>query len=105
HAGWTAAAGGLAAERPGDAPQVILFPEIVFDEAKFLAAVAASVKAHGFCAIVASEGLRVPSGQFLSETGTKDAFGHAQLGGLAAYVTLKNAAVPKKVKTAFAVKP
>ena len=69
HAGWTAAAGGLAAERPGDAPQVILFPEIVFDEAKFLAAVAASVKAHGFCAIVASEGLRVPSGQFLSETG------------------------------------
>src|SRR6266566_4209774 len=83
HAGWTAAAGGLAAERPGDAPQVILFPEIVFDEEKFLAGVAASVKAHGFCAIVASEGLRVSSGQFLSETGTKDAFGHAQLGGLA----------------------
>jgi len=83
HAGWTAAAGGLAAERPGDAPQVILFPEIAFDEAKFLAAVDASVRAHGFCAIVASEGLRLPSGEFLSEAGTKDAFGHAQLGGLA----------------------
>jgi 6-phosphofructokinase len=83
HAGWTAAAGGLAAERPGDAPQVILFPEIVFDEAKFLAAVAASVKQHGSCSIVASEGLRLPSGEFLSEAGTKDAFGHAQLGGLA----------------------
>jgi len=83
HAGWTAAAGGLAADQPGDAPQVILFPEIVFDEAKFLAAVDAAVKAHGFCAIVASEGLRVPSGEFLSEAGTKDAFGHAQLGGLA----------------------
>src|SRR6266853_3051393 len=83
HAGWTAAAGGLAAERPGEAPQVILFPEIVFDEAKFLGAVAASVKRYGSCSIVASEGLRLPSGQFLSEAGTKDAFGHAQLGGLA----------------------
>jgi 6-phosphofructokinase 1 len=83
HAGWTAAAGGLAAERPGEAPQVILFPEIVFDEGKFLAAVDAAVKAHGFCAIVASEGLRLPSGEFLSEAGTKDAFGHSQLGGLA----------------------
>jgi 6-phosphofructokinase len=83
HAGWTAAAGGLAAERAGDAPQVILFPEIVFDEAKFLAAVDKAVKQHGFCAIVASEGLRLPSGEFLSEAGTKDAFGHAQLGGLA----------------------
>jgi 6-phosphofructokinase 1 len=83
HAGWTAAAGGLAAEKPGDAPQVILFPEIVFDEGKFLAQVDASVKQYGSCSIVASEGLRLPSGQFLSEAGTKDAFGHAQLGGLA----------------------
>jgi ATP-dependent phosphofructokinase / diphosphate-dependent phosphofructokinase len=83
HAGWTAAEGGLAAERAGEAPQVILFPEIVFDEARFLAAVDAAVKQYGFCAIVASEGLRLPSGQFLSEAGTKDAFGHAQLGGLA----------------------
>jgi 6-phosphofructokinase len=83
HAGWTAAAGGLAAEKPGDAPQVILFPEVVFEEAKFLAAVDASVKKYGSCSIVASEGLRLPSGEFLSEAGTKDAFGHAQLGGLA----------------------
>jgi len=83
HAGWTAAAGGLAAERPGDAPHVILFPEIVFDEEKFLAAVDAAVQRHGCCAVVASEGLRLASGEFLSEAGTKDAFGHAQLGGLA----------------------
>jgi len=83
HAGWTAAAGGLAAESPGEAPQVILFPEIVFDEGKFLGAVDAAVKKYGFCAVVASEGLRLPSGEFLSEAGTKDAFGHAQLGGLA----------------------
>ncbi|HUL03921.1 MAG TPA: 6-phosphofructokinase [Gemmatimonadales bacterium] len=83
HAGWTAAAGGLASERPGDAPHVILFPEIVFDEEKFLGAVDAAVKQFGYCAVVASEGLRLPSGEFLSEAGTKDAFGHAQLGGLA----------------------
>jgi len=83
HAGWTAAAGGLAAEKAGDAPQVILFPEVVFDEAKFLAAVDASVKQYGSCSIVASEGLKLPSGEFLSEAGGKDAFGHAQLGGLA----------------------
>lgn len=83
HAGWTAAAGGLAAEREGDAPQLILFPEIVFDQDRFLAAVDASVKKHGYCAIVASEGLRLPDGKFLSEAGGTDAFGHTQLGGLA----------------------
>jgi len=83
HAGWTAAAGGLAAEAEGDGPQVILFPEIVFDESAFLAKVDATVKKHGWCTIVASEGLHAPSGEFLSEAGGKDAFGHAQLGGLA----------------------
>jgi 6-phosphofructokinase 1 len=83
HAGWTAAAGGLAAEADDDGPQVILFPEIVFDEAKFLAKVDATVKKVGWCTIVASEGLHAPSGEFLSEAGGKDAFGHAQLGGLA----------------------
>jgi 6-phosphofructokinase 1 len=83
HAGWTAAAGGLAAETDGDGPQVILFPEIVFDEAKFLAKVDATVKKVGWCTIVASEGLHAPSGEFMSEAGGKDAFGHAQLGGLA----------------------
>jgi 6-phosphofructokinase len=83
HAGWTAAAGGLAAEQDGDGPQVILFPEIVFDEEKFLAKVDATVRKIGWCTIVASEGLHAPSGEFLSEAGTQDAFGHSQLGGLA----------------------
>ncbi len=83
HAGWIAAAGGLAAEKDGDAPQVILFPEVAFDEDAFLAKVDEAVKKYGFCAVVASEGLRNKDGQFLSETGTKDVFGHAQLGGLA----------------------
>ena len=83
HAGWIAAAGGLAAEKAGDAPQAILFPEIAFDEEKFLARVESSVNDHGYCAVVVSEGLRNAQGQFLSDAGTKDAFGHAQLGGVA----------------------
>jgi 6-phosphofructokinase 1 len=83
HAGWIAAAGGLAAEKPGDPPQVILFPEVPFDEDAFLARVRQSVEQQGYCAIVVSEGLRNAEGRFLSEAGTKDAFGHAQLGGVA----------------------
>lgn len=83
HAGWIAAAGGLAAENDGDAPHVILFPEIVFDEKKFLAKVDRAVKKHGYCAIVVSEGVRNADGKFLAEAGTRDAFGHAQLGGVA----------------------
>ena len=83
HAGWIAAAGGLAAEREGDAPQVILFPEITFDEKAFLARVGDSVKRFGYCAIVVSEGVKNAEGKFLAEAGTRDAFGHAQLGGVA----------------------
>jgi 6-phosphofructokinase len=83
HAGWIAAAGGLAAEQDGDAPHIILFPEVVFDQAAFLARVKATVEKHGYCAIVVSEGVRNAQGQFLAEAGTRDAFGHAQLGGVA----------------------
>ncbi|MBL6750653.1 MAG: 6-phosphofructokinase [Nevskia sp.] len=83
HAGWIAAAGGLAAEKEGDSPHIILFPEIKFDEAAFLARVDHCVKRYGYCAVVASEGLHNAAGEFMSEAGTKDAFGHAQLGGLA----------------------
>jgi 6-phosphofructokinase 1 len=86
HAGWIAAAGGLAAEVDGDAPQIILFPEIAFDEPRFLSRVEQSVDEHGYCAIVVSEGVRNADGRFLSETGTTDAFGHAQLGGVAPVV-------------------
>jgi 6-phosphofructokinase len=83
HAGWIAAAGGLAAEAPGDAPHIILFPEISFDEEKFLAKVDGTVKKYGYCAIVVSEGVRNKDGKFLAEAATRDAFGHAQLGGVA----------------------
>lgn len=83
HTGWIAAAGGLSAEKAGDAPHVILFPEIVFDQEKFLARVDQAVKKYGYCAIVVSEGVRNKEGKFLSEAGLRDAFGHAQLGGVA----------------------
>lgn len=83
HAGWITAACGLAAEREGDAPHILLFPEITFDPAKFLARVDQVVKQYGYCAIGVSEGLRDADGKFLSESGLKDAFGHSQLGGVA----------------------
>jgi 6-phosphofructokinase 1 len=83
HAGWITAGVGLAQSRPSEAPHILLFPEIAFDEAAFLARVDECVKAHGYCAIGVSEGLQGKDGRFLSESGLKDAFGHAQLGGVA----------------------
>ncbi len=83
HAGWITAACGLAAEKAGDAPQILLFPELTFDPDKFLPRVDAIVKQYGYCAIGVSEGIRNADGKFLSESGLKDAFGHAQLGGVA----------------------
>ena len=82
HAGWMAAAGGLAGDKAGGAPHVILFPEIVFDRERYLAKVKASVEKYGYCVVVVSEGVRDAQGKFLAEAGTKDAFGHAQLGGV-----------------------
>ncbi len=83
HAGWIAAAAGLAKENKNDAPHIILFPEITFDKKNFLRKVATTVKLNGHCVIVASEGARYVDGTFLADSGTRDAFGHAQLGGLA----------------------
>jgi ATP-dependent phosphofructokinase / diphosphate-dependent phosphofructokinase len=82
HAGWIAAAAGLAAKRSGDPPHIILFPEVVFDEAKFLDKVKATVARAGYCSVVVSEGLKNADGKFLAEAGSVDAFGHTQLGGV-----------------------
>jgi 6-phosphofructokinase 1 len=84
HAGWIAAAGGLVEDH--GIPVVILFPEIVFDEKKFIARVDKLVKQHGFCTVVVSEGCHNADGSFLAEQGARDAFGHAQLGGAAPVV-------------------
>ncbi|MCH2191921.1 MAG: 6-phosphofructokinase [Gammaproteobacteria bacterium] len=87
HAGWIAAASGLAADERGLGPDLILFPEVDFDREAFLAKVDATVKAKGQCSIVVSEGAKYADGTFLADSGTKDAFGHSQLGGVAPVVT------------------
>ncbi|CAK0754694.1 Pyrophosphate--fructose 6-phosphate 1-phosphotransferase [Gammaproteobacteria bacterium] len=82
HAGWIAAAGGLASSKDTEIPVVILFPEILFDEKRFLDLVQDKVTKHGYCTVVVSEGVRNFDGKFLAEAGGTDAFGHAQLGGV-----------------------
>lgn len=83
HAGWIAGAAGLASRSEAEAPHIILFPEIAFDEARFLSKVKETVEKFGFCVIVASEGTQTADGQLLSGSTSRDAFGHVQLGGLA----------------------
>jgi 6-phosphofructokinase 1 len=83
HAGWIAAAGGLACEKEGDSPHIILFPEIPLNTETFLQRVQDTVNRFGFCSIVVSEGVKNPDGNFISESGLVDAFGHKQLGGVA----------------------
>jgi 6-phosphofructokinase 1 len=86
HAGWIAAAGGLAGKTHEDAPHIILFPEVPFNERAFLKRVKDCVEKYEYCVIVVSEGAAYPDGTFLAEAGTRDAFGHAQLGGVASVV-------------------
>jgi 6-phosphofructokinase len=83
HAGWIAAAGGLASDERCELPIVILFPEIAFNQTKFLAKVKSMVNKYGYCSVVVSEGVKGEDGKFLSDQGVRDAFGHAQLGGAA----------------------
>jgi 6-phosphofructokinase 1 len=82
HAGWIAAAGGLAGRKADEPPHMILFPEISFERESFLQRVQQCVGAYGYCVIVVSEGARYADGKFLAESGTQDAFGHTQLGGV-----------------------
>ncbi len=86
HAGWIAAAGAMASTKGTELPIVVLFPEVLFDQKKFLAKVEHLVKKFGYCTVVVSEGCHWPDGRFLAEQGTRDAFGHAQLGGAAPVV-------------------
>ena len=86
HAGWIAAASGLVSREKGDPPHVILFPEVPFRQREFLKKVKNTVETHGYCSIVVSEGVRNTRGEFLADAGTRDAFGHAQLGGVAPVV-------------------
>ena len=83
HAGWIAASGGLAASRKGEAPHIILFPEIPFYREAFIERIETTVRQKGYCVIVASEGIRYSDGAHISGSMQRDAFGHQQLGGVA----------------------
>ncbi len=93
HAGWIAAAAGLAREQAGDPPHIILLPEVPLDEARFLSQVKGSVEQYGYCVVVVSEGVKTADGKFLADQGSRDAFGHMQLGGVAPAIAsmIKNA--------------
>jgi len=86
HAGWIAAAGGLIKNKPSDPPHVIVFPEIAFDPIVFVNKVKSVIAKEGYCVVVASEGAQTAEGCFLAESGVSDAFGHAQLGGVAPFL-------------------
>jgi 6-phosphofructokinase len=87
HAGWTTAACALAAEHEGDAPHVLLLPEVAFDEERFLAKVEEALERYDHCVIAVSEGVKGRDGEFLASSGSKDSFGHAQLGGVAPLIS------------------
>ena len=87
HAGWTTAACALAAEHEGDAPHILLLPEVAFDEERFLAKVEEALERDDYCVIAVSEGVKGPDGAFLSASGVADSFGHARLGGVAPLIT------------------
>ena len=87
HAGWMAASSALARSEKGDAPHIILLPEITFNQNNFLLAVKESVKKNRYCVVVVSEGVKNSRGKFLAESDLKDAFGHSQLGGVAPYLS------------------
>jgi len=88
HAGWIAAAAGLASDAHCPLPLVIALPEVPFEQERFLARVQALVAEHGYCSVVVSEGVKEGDGRFLSDQGLRDAFGHAQLGGVAPVVAI-----------------
>ena len=83
HAGWITAAAGLAAQTAQNGPHILLFPEVAFDQTRFLQKVQQCVQDYGYCVVVASEGVRTHDGTFLSAANNTDAFGHQQLGGVA----------------------
>jgi 6-phosphofructokinase 1 len=83
HAGWLAASAGVIKENKSMPPHLILLPEVIFDENKFLKETKTIVKNYGYCVIVASEGIKNKKNQFIASSASKDSFGHAHLGGVA----------------------
>ena len=82
HAGWLAASSGIIKTKAEEPPHIILFPEVEFKQTDFLRKVRGVINKYGYCVIVASEGIKSKN-KFISDSGLKDSFGHAQLGGVA----------------------
>ena len=87
HAGWIAASSGVIKSKNSEPPHIILLPEIIFNQKKFLKIVDMNIKKNGYCVIVASEGIKDKKGNFISSSFTKDSFGHSQLGGVAPIIS------------------
>ena len=83
HAGWLAASAGVIRDNISMPPHLILLPEVIFNEKKFLLKVKKTVKEYGYCVVVASEGIKNKNNKFIAASSTKDSFGHAHLGGVA----------------------
>lgn len=89
NAGWLTAASALA-NLKGCGPDLIYLPEVPFDLDEFVEDVkrVASQK-QGKVIVAISEGIKDKDGKYISEYATslsRDSFGHAQLGGLAAFL-------------------
>ena len=102
HAGWLTAAADIATHF-GQGPDLVYLPERDFDFDKFIADVKDLYEKTGKCLIAVSEGIHDKDGKFIVEYGAEnapvDAFGHKQLGGLAA--TLVNLMKPHFAKAKF----
>jgi len=106
-AGWIAAGTVLARRHAGDAPHIILLPEILLDQAAFLRKVEETINEHKFCMIVVGEGVRNAAGEEIAADKSRlDAFGHPVLSGaaenLAELVQAKLGAKTRTVKLGYA---
>lgn len=83
-AGWIAGGTALAKKSLDDAPHIILFPEVPFEEEAFLARVKATIDRVKYCVVVVGEGLKRANGEEVGADKSRlDAFGHPVLSGAA----------------------
>ena len=90
NAGWLTAAASLA-NLSGQGPDLIYLPETVFSLDRFVEDVKRCYEEKGGCIVAISEGVHDENGTFIAEyaskaAGATDAFGHKQMGGVAAFL-------------------
>ena len=82
HAGWITAAVGMADDADDADPARAAVPGDPVRRGEVPRAGRGKTKAFGYCCVGVSEGLQDAQGKLMAEAGTRDAFGHAQLGGV-----------------------